>query len=96
MTKYTTDRGETISAENYFSCTTTLGMSLVRTDDGRIFDVEAGERVVEITAANIAEVEQNVVDWLDDKGIESADDFTGEMRTDWDYVKASVAERAHA
>lgn len=89
MNTYTTCIGESFTAEPYYSATATLGLTLVRTEDGRIYDVEGGEPY-EIHDRNLPDVEQNIIDWMDDPAIQSADDFTGETKTDWDYIRSSV------
>ena len=91
MATYTTATGETFEAESFFRCTSTLGMNLVRTEDGRVFDVEPGDNCAyEINDATLQEVEGNIVAWMDDPSIQSAEDFTGEVATDWDWVRTNV------
>lgn len=78
------------NAEKYFT-TQLLGLSLVKTNDGRIFDIEPGyDHAVEIHDGNLLEIAGNIVDWLDDPEIKSIDDLDGEAKSDWDYVRTSV------
>lgn len=91
MTTYKTATGEAIVAEPFFRCSATLGMILVRTEDGRVFDVLPGDNCAyEINDANLKEVEENIVNWMDNPKVQSADDFEGEIKSDWDWVRTNV------
>lgn len=56
----------TKEAVDDYSMISTLGLHLYILPDGRVFDIEGGPSPSEITQENLADVLQNVQDWLDD------------------------------
>jgi len=89
MTTYKTLEGEKIEAEFIGSCMSTLGITLVKTEDGRVFDVEGGD-AHEINSDTLLDTEESIVAWMDDLAIDNADDFTGETKLDWDWLRKSI------
>lgn len=82
---------EELKAAEHFFSTQNLGLSLVRIEDGRVFDIESGyDDAVEIHEGNLLDIGRNIVDWMDDPNVQSTDDFTGEAKVDWDWVRTNV------
>ena len=70
-----------------------LGLELIILPTGELVDISSDDAVL-IDLNYLAECEQNIVDWMDDSNVNSADDFKGEAESDWKWIVQHVRKNA--